>query len=479
MAYRHRITTTEMPTQLITPNESNAALRVVVGTAPINMAEDAALVNTPVLIRSFEEGVKKFGYSDDYRKFTLSEALDVTFKVFNITPIVFINVLDPKKHRKDMAEVTVAVVKRRATVDVQGIILPELVVKNGETVLAAGTDYVTAFNAEGGLEITLLSTQEGAQQLKVSGAVIDQTLVTDADIIGGIDAASGMESGIEAIRKVYPVTGMVPGLLLAPGFSKSTGVAAALMTKTEELNGLFSCECVLDMDTSRARVYSELKTKKDEFGVSGSHAILCWPMLRLNGKIYNFSIVWAAMAVQCDVEHGDVPYKSPSNEPLKMSAAVLADGTAVHLDIPQAEAVNANGIVTAIFDGQLKSYGNNTSAYPLSTDPKDRWIACRRMMSWYRNHFILTFRDKVDEPRDLRLIESIVDSENIYLNSLKAAGNIPDGKIHFYAAENTTDGVLNGQLKFHTNIAYWIPTEYIEDVIEFDTSMLTSALGGE
>ncbi len=140
--------------------------------------------------------------------------------------------------------------------------------------------------------------------------------------------------------------------------------------------------------------------------------------------------------------------------------------------------MNSYGIVTAINDNGWKAWGNNTAAYPATTDPKDRWIACRRMMSWYRNHFILTFKEKVDDPAEPRLIESVVDSENLYLNSLTQTGDIAGGNIEFNEKENPTSSILNGKIVFHTRIAFWIPAEYILNEIEFDPMILQSALGG-
>ena len=184
------------------------------------------------------------------------------------------------------------------------------------------------------------------------------------------------------------------------------------------------------------------------------------------------------MTAYTDGENNDVPKKSPSNELLNISAAVLADGTEVLLDTSQAELVNSYGIVTAINDNGWRAWGNNTAAYPGTTDPKDRWIACRRMMSWYRNHFILTFKEKVDDPTDSRLVEAIVDSENLYLNSLTQTGDIAGGVIKFSEEENPTESILDGNIIFRTRIAFWVPAEYILNKIEFDPTILQSALGG-
>ncbi len=482
MSYMHRISTSEKATALTVPMTSEASLRVVVGTAPINLAEDpAAAVNVPILVNSYKEAVARLGYSDDHASYSLCEMMYYSFKVYSVAPIVFINVLDPAKHKKSYANTSVPVAKGTATIGESGIMLDSLVVKAASKTLTKNTDYVAAFNDDGYVEIALLASGAGASAttLDVSANQLDPSKVTKADIIGGCDSTTGKDTGIEAIRSVYPKLGVVPGLLLAPNWAADATVAAALVAKTEDLNGLFTCEAVIDMNTTTVKKYTDLKAAKESMGVQSEHAILLWPKIKFGDRIYNYSTVWATMAARCDGDHGDVPYKSPSNEDLYASAAVLSDGTEVLLDVPQAEVVNSYGIVTAMNDNGWKSYGNNTSIYPSSTDPKDRWIACRRMMSWYRNHVILTFRQKVDEPPSYRLVESIVDSENIYLNSLKASGAIAGGSISFNEADNPVTEIMNGHITFTTKVGFWTPAEWIEDEITFDPDLISAALGGE
>lgn len=173
-------------------------------------------------------------------------------------------------------------------------------------------------------------------------------------------------------------------------------------------------------------------------------------------------------------KNNDVPCKSPSNELLNIDAAVLADGTEILLDTAQAELVNSYGIVTAINDNGWRSWGNVTAAYPGVTTVKDKWINCRRMMSWYRNHIILTYKSKVDDNANPVLIQAITDSENQYLNSL-TPDKIAGGTIS-YDAENTS--LTDGEVAFKTDIAFWGPAQHITDEIRFDPSILTDAMGG-
>ncbi|MFW6680671.1 phage tail sheath family protein [Lacrimispora sp. AGF001] len=482
MAYNHRIYTNEIGTQLTTPIEGTAALQVVVGTAPVNLAADpAAAVNVPIIAYDFPEAQKQLGYSTEFDKYTLCQSMYASFQIFAVAPVIFINVLDPAVHKKAFSKNNVLVSSKAATILDTGIMLDTLAVKDqADVALVKNTDYVAAFNSSGGIDITLLTTEKtvSVTGLNVSADQLDPTLVTEDDIVGGYETATGKETGLELVRQVYPKFGLTPGIIIAPGWSHKATVAAVMCAKTTDINGIFTCETAIDMDTS-TKVYTGLSAAKTEIGVISKHAILLWPKVRLGTMVFAYSAIWAAMTAYTDAANGDIPYKSPSNELLNMSAAVLEDGTEVVLDTSTAEVVNSYGIVTAINDGGWKAWGNNTAAYPGTTDPKDRWIACRRMMSWYRNHFILTYKAKVDDPANYRLVEAVVDAENLYLNGLASSGNIAGGIISFNEDENPIESIINGKIVFKTKIAFWTPAEYIVNNIEFDPTIIKTALGGE
>lgn len=484
MSYNHKNSTREVSTQLTTPVVATAGLQVVIGTAPVNLAENPmAVTNKPVIAYSFTEASKLLGYSDDFADYTLCQSMDASFRVFSVAPIIFINVLDPTTHTKSYTGSAVAITDGVATIKSKGILLDTLALEttaDPAVKLTKDEDYLASFDSEGNVLITILDTAKttGLTAVNVTATQLDPTKVTAADIIGGYDALTGKDSGLEVIRQIYPTLGLVPGLILAPGWSHIPTIAAAMKAKCEDINGLFTCESVIDMSTVTTKVYTGLKTAKETLGIIDKHAILLWPKLKLGDKVYYFSALWAPMTAYCDAEHGDVPYKSPSNELLSVSAAVLEDGTEVILDNDQAALVNSYGIVTAINDQGWKAWGNNTSIFPTSTDPKDRWIACRRMMSWYRNHFILTYKSKVDDPINPRLVEALVDSENQYLNSLSSSGSIAGGEISYSEADNPPSKILNGEVHFGTKIAFYTPAEWIENVIEFDPTLLRNALTG-
>ena len=484
MSYFHGVYNSEIDTSLTAPIQGSAGLQVIFGTAPIHLSRDpAAAVNKPMLCYSFAECSQNVGYSDNFKDFTLCESIDACFRVFNIAPIILVNVLDPKKEK----HTTVNAAEDCPVVDGQVVytksytLLDTLVVKNGDTKLVAEKDYIAAHDNDGNVLITILSQDaQKAAKLSVAGKSLNPAGVTREDVVGGVDALTGQETGMELIRHIYPKLGMVPGLLLAPGWTGDAVVAAALQAKTEAINGVFVCNCLLDIPTegdNGAAVYTDAKAAKEKLGATSNHAVALWPMVAVGDKIYHYSAMFGALTAYTDASNADVPYESPSNKDLRITATVLADGTEVVLDQQQAnDMLNANGITTAINVNGFKSWGNSTAAYPSTTDPKDRWLAVRRFFDWDGNDFIRTYLQKVDKPGNKRLIRSIIDSQNIVGNGYVARDYCAGYKVEFLESENPATNLINGHLTTHTYMAPYIPAEYIENIREYDVDTLTAAL---
>ena len=123
MAYNHGVRVQEQETSIVAPITGTAGLQVVIGTAPVNLAADPyAVTNVPIIAYSYKEAVQQLGYSDDFKKYTLCQSIDASFRVLNVAPIILINVLDPKKHKKANEEVKVAVESMQAVVEITGIL---------------------------------------------------------------------------------------------------------------------------------------------------------------------------------------------------------------------------------------------------------------------------------------------------------------------------------------------------------------------
>ena len=108
MASKHGVYGSEVPTSLVPMTNVSAGLPVVFGTAPVHLATDAAKANVPVLCYTYAEAVEALGYSDDWESYTLCEFMKSHFALFNMAPVVFVNVLDVAKHKTAVSDAETA-----------------------------------------------------------------------------------------------------------------------------------------------------------------------------------------------------------------------------------------------------------------------------------------------------------------------------------------------------------------------------------
>lgn len=240
--YKHGVYTSEQATSMTAPVTGTAGLQVVVGTAPVNMLEHPEqAVNTPLLVYNYKEAVAAVGYHDNFAAYTLCESISAAFSVVGTGPLVLINVLDPAKHTADIAETTVQVNSGVAVLDAVGVLLDKLTVKSGSTALTRDTDYTASFNNDGTLNIVPLAGGKAASAttLTVTGKKLDPSKVKAADIVGGVDAATGKETGLEVVRQIYPKLSMTPGILLAPRFSMQI-IGSAIQAAMPIIQGIIT-----------------------------------------------------------------------------------------------------------------------------------------------------------------------------------------------------------------------------------------------
>lgn len=640
MAYNHGVRIQETETSIVAPIVGTAGLQVVFGTAPVNLAEDPYHVtNVPIIVNNWNEAVSKLGYSaetdeDGHFLYTLCESMYASFKLVNVAPVVFVNVLDPKKHHKANAASTIQVINREAVIPTKGILPDTIKVRldadttgavfdveqirpsdqntelwektaselqadnmqiladgsvvgalkyvtyqessgldeevrsgnffmfhvpketgivrvttdadhsmgpmdndqtkrqdisirvesNDMTVkveysenkkdfteittlnfrgtvlqsefenfdLSEGSDYIRSFDDQGRLVLTFTG-EHVPGYINIQSDSIDPTMVNKADIIG---ATSGnTEQGLEVIRQIYPKLGMTPGLIVVPGFSHMPEVAAVIAAKCEEINGYFTCEAIVDINSNSeggTATYDAVKAGKESAGMVSKHLMACWPCVVSGEMKFWYSSVMAALTAYTDANNDDVPNLSPSNKMFSITGTVLSDAKytyneqtdtgswdkEINLDQLQANIVNSFGVTTAINVNGWRTWGNNTVAYPASTDPKDRWFCCRRFFSWWGNSFILTYFQKVDSPMNRRLIESIIDAENIRGNAYVATGKCAAVRVEYLEEENPVTDIINGKMTFHIYLSPYVPAEDILGILEFDVNALQAALTG-
>lgn len=510
MAYKHGVYASEIATSILPPRTVDAGIPFVVGTAPVGMA-DPENVNKPVLCHTYSDFVKAFGWvppevdeASGKKKFqySLCEAAYAAFVLYGIAPIVCVNVLDPDTHRT-AAETTVLNIPASAgsiTVPESGVIPSTVTItlttttepEEGSeeepvttvTTYEEGTHYELAFDDDAHLVVNVLHDAASGDplmplgtELGFSAYVTDPGEVDGDDVIGGVDSG-GAKSGLELVEEMYPRFGLVPGTIIAPGFSEAPGVAAVMSAKTTGVNGLFGCVCACDVPTAAsggADQYSEVNLWKNQNNYVHPRQIVCWPMVELDGVVMHMSSHVAARMAATDADNGGIPYVSPSNKSFEMTAAVLENGEEVWLSGETANYLNGQGIVTALnFEGGWRCWGNRTGAYPSVTDPKDAFIPVRRMFNWLGNTLILTYWQRVDFPLNKRQIQTVVDSANIWLNGLAARQCILGGRVEFLESENPVTSLEDGIATFHVYVTPPVPNRDLEFVLEYDVNYFST-----
>lgn len=452
----------------------------VVGTCPVHLAESGeVIVNTPVLIRNMEEAKKKLGYSEDFDKYTACEVMYTSFQLFGVSPVIFVNVLDPAKHAKAFAKQSVTVDKMQAVVPIEGALKDGLKVTADSTALTEGTDYILTKKDEK-VCITLLSDGKAADTLtvEVEGKQVDPSLVTEEDIVGGYNAEDGTESGLELIRQVYPRFGLTVGTIVVPKYSKKKAVAAVIEAKCEEINGVFRADAVVDLDASTCTKYTDIRTAKDALRVSSEHTLVLWPKVKVGDLVLHASSVAAALVQYMDQQYDGVPSRSPSNQDAKIDAAVLDDGTEVMLDFVTASAVNDEGVATFINANGWVLWGNETAAYPRNTNQKAKFWCARRFFTWRTNYFIVKYIRCIDSTANRKLIESICDEENMACNGLVSSGVCASANIEFRDEDNTVETLADGILVFRQTFGLFGPAKTIYNTLVVDLDSVVEALGG-
>lgn len=474
MTYKHGVGISEIPTSIVPPARTSAGLPVVFGTAPVNLARDPAPANKPILCYSYQEAVEAFGYSANWESYTLCEFIYSHFALFNVAPVVLVNVLDPTVHEAEVASEAVALTAKAGKLKELGIMLDTVVIKNGATPYVKDTDYTLAFDKDG---YVVVSVVEGGgitgETVTATYTKLDPAAVVASDIIGGIDANTGAKEGLELINEVFPRYRLVPGQILAPGWSHDASVAAVMKAKASNINGHFRAISLEDVPTDTVKKYSDVAAWKNTNNYTSTYEAVCWPKVKLGEGHFHLSTQLAGVICQTDSENDDIPYVSPSNKNLQANGAILEDGTEVILGPEEAAYLNGQGIVTALnFIGGWKAWGNRTGCYPAVTDPKDAFIPIRRMFNWIGNTLTLTFWSKIDNPANRRLIDTVVDSANIWLNGLAARGFILGGRVEFLQDENPITDLMDGILRFHVYATPPSPAREIDFIIEYDPQYL-------
>ena len=480
--YKHGVYVTEQATDVYTLDRQASGITLVVGTSPIREAAYPAAPNEPVLCSTYNEAVAQLGYSTDTSKYTLCEAMEVLFGLYNVSPIVFVNVFDPATH-KSVVTREQNLVTADHTVELLGDVLVESIVVETMTEIEDEEVWtiVPPVSKTYTLDKTVITLGDSfnmGAQVYVTYEKPNIDAVTAMYVTGAVDNVSGRSTGLELVSEIYSRFGYTVGTIIAPGFSHIAEVGLKMAAKAELVNGHFSAIAITDLDTSAAAGYAQAIGVKTSRGYESPYMITCYPAVKYGERVEHLSTHVAGIMNRLSIENDDIPYRSPSNQNIYMSGMCNFDGSSNYFGLEAANVLNGQGILTVTNFNGWKTWGNELSAFPTTSDPKDRWINVRAMFNFIKSRLTTGFWSTLDVPVTRRQIESILNSANIYLNGLTNRGALLGGRVEFNEDENSEDGLMSGQVNFHCYITPPSPAREINFVMQYDASYQSSVLEG-
>lgn len=435
---------------------------VYVGTAPVHtVAGGAANVNRPILVTNIAEARRYFGYSDEWDKYTLCEAMHAHLENKGVGPLVLINVLDPSIHKAaEGGNVSLTPENGRVTIiNAEDIILDSVDV-TGKT---KGTDYVVQYDfSKKTLTIAeVIAGGLGTAALAITYNSVDATAVDEDDVIGASDGA-GLNTGIFAIKNVYQETGFIPSFLLAPGFSSIPAVHSVMIQNSQKVNSHWDVYVMSDIpivdDKGDKITLASANTWKNANGYNKGNETVYFPLIKgTDDKIYHLSVLAAANFQELLVEQDGIPFKTASNtECAIISNLYLGEDSAnrVFDDYLINNMLNQNGIASAAYvGGRWAIWGCHSGDYTYESGDQINVSETNRMMLYYiSNDFQHRRTRNVDKPLTGNDIKTIVAEEQTKLDALVKIGALTYGEVHLNAEADARSDIMNGDYAFTFNV---------------------------
>lgn len=425
---------------------------VYIGTAPIHMTADMTdKVNVPIQLTSWPDALRKIGYSDDWAKYTLCEAVFAHFQneIAPIGPITVINVLDPLT-MQNATQVTASV----PLIGGRGVIQNSELIRSSVDITGAtlDADYTLDFDPLKGELIIQTIGSMLTSPLSVTYSEVTPNAVTKADIIGGV-STSDVRTGIAATALCYQLYNMIPTMLSAPGWDHDREVADALKANCQNINGHWYAYVSESLPADSANTGTIAKTiaYRRANGYVGESASVHWPCARKGSHILHLSTLRIVTSMQVDRDNDGIPFASPSNHPIDIDGLCLSDGTPIVFDQEQANELNSQGITTAIYwGGRWVLWGPHTERFQYNSDndPRANFDVNIRMLYYIMNSFQLAHGLDVDKPLTRWLKDHILEFERRKIDALTSRGALLGGSVEFREDANTPSDLLNGDFLF-------------------------------
>jgi phage tail sheath protein FI len=424
-----------------------------VRTSVIGLVGTAARgpVNVPTLITGAKDAVAQFGLGG-----SIAAGLEAIYAQTGAL-IIALNVLNPAIP----AHVTVVAAEALGADNVAGAIVPlanssliaftQLVQDPGgaDTVLVDGVDYTVDLDLG---QITLLKAL-GAAAIAADYTAANFAGVTEAEVAGVLL----QKTGVYGLINAEALTGFVPKILIAPEFahfeadlSAATAIVPALVTVADRLGGV----CFIDsLDTDKADAITLANL------VAGDRARVGFvdPSVTSPDGARSGSAYVAGVQAMVDNEKGF--WWSCSNQPIN---GIVGTGRPIDFALgdpsSEAEALNAQHIITIINKGGLRTWGSRSLE---TVDPKWKFLCVRRTADMINESILRGHLWAVDRPINKTYVDEVMAGVKAYLRHLVAQGAILGGTVWVDEELNTPESIALGHVWFDFDFTPTYPAEKV------------------
>jgi len=327
-------------------------------------------------------------------------------------------------------------------------------VGTGLGTLPAAMDAI--FDQIGAL-VVVVRVDEGADQA-----------ATLTNLIGGVDAASGQHTGLQALRTAKTTLGVKPRILGVPGLD-TPAVAAELISLADSLRGFAYLSAYTAATAEAATLY------RNNFG--SKRAMVIWPDFigfdPATGSTATLHAVARALGLRAKIDNDIGWHKTLSNIPVNGVTGLSKD---VPWDLQDQNTVagylNSREVTTLIRESGFRFWGSRTC----SVDPLFAFESATRTGDILADTIAEAHLWAIDKPMSKTLIKDILDGINTKFRQLKSLGYIVDGTAWIDPEKNDVLSLAAGKLNIDydytpvpplENLAFYqrITTNYLSQLV--------------
>ena len=311
---------------------------------------------------------------------------------------------------------------------------------------------------QAGAMVVVINVADPANPAHLTTGILDPANIIDADVVGGVDGATGQYKGVHALLSANTELAVTPRILIAPNFThdmpsgNANPVVSELLGIAENLRAIIIADLPNTNDTDAIDYVGD-------FGSARVFAVYPWvKVLDSLGVIVEepSSARVAGLIVKSDNDRGF--WWSPSNLVINGIVGISKPIDFVLGDInSKANYLNENNITTIIQESGFRLWGNRT----LSADPKWAFLQARRTADMINDSLLKAHLWAVDRNITKTYIEDVLEGVNNYLRHLKSIGAIIGGTAFADPELNTPDQIAQGKVSFDFDFTPPYPAEHI------------------